>query len=572
VVRDGGPTKVPFQPDNKKAKPNDPKTWTDFETASGVVGSFSGVGFVLSPDDPFCGIDLDGCRDPHTGKVAEWARSLIFELNSYAEVSPSETGVKVFARAKLPFESGRKVTVKENPICDKMPAIEVYDSLRYFAVTGWRLQGMRDVLERQDVVDRICRRFFPETGAVRSQANAAYYCEPAVIERARKYLDRLPGAVSGQNGHGATFRAACVLILGFCLPEQAALQLLQEYNQRCQPPWTEKELTHKVRQAAKQPGQRGYLRNVPFERQHAVSIPDYRERLFAEIRTTTLVDAAKQYLESLSDGRQPLVETGIPDLDYALGGGVERGELIIFAARPSHGKSAVGLQCAHHWTQQSMPCAIVSEEMSALALGKRTVQFASRVHQEYWPDFRDQLDRDIEGYSASRAKCLILEGCGTAANVIRAVDDAVAREGVQCLIVDYAQLLRGYGKSRYEQVTEVSITLRQLASKHKLVVLALCQMGRDIDSRAEFKPKLSDLKDTGQFEQDADVVIFLCWPWRINQEERQDKYQFFVAKNRNRPINQHAVECRFDPTHQMILAPRVEAASTQEEQCDREKS
>lgn len=91
--------------------------------------------------------------------------------------------------------------------------------------------------------------------------------DPAdVLDRARRYLDAMPPAISGQGGHAATFRAACVLCVGFDLGELDALALLREFNQRCQPPWTERELGHKVADALKADGERGHLlrpRSIP---------------------------------------------------------------------------------------------------------------------------------------------------------------------------------------------------------------------------------------------------------------------------------------------------------------------
>jgi replicative DNA helicase len=281
-------------------------------------------------------------------------------------------------------------------------------------------------------------------------------------------------------------------------------------------------------------------------------------------RITTLADAARSYLDSLRTG-QSLIETGIGDLDYALGGGIEPGELVIFAARPSHGKSAVALQCVHAWTRQGMPCAIISEEMSAIALGKRTLQFVTAAPQEHWRGLSDQLGREIDAYAATRAPAIVLEGCGDAATAAASIEAAIARHKVECVVVDYAQLLRGTGKTRYEQMTQVSVTLRQLASKHRLIVLALCQMNRDIESRSTFKPTMSDIRETGQFEQDADVIVFLCWPYRIDQTAPQSRYQFFVEKNRNRPINQRMVDCSFNPSRQTVSAPQVECPFEQEQ-------
>jgi replicative DNA helicase len=76
---------------------------------------------------------------------------------------------------------------------------------------------------------------------------------------------------------------------------------------------------------------------------------------------------------------------------------------------------------------------------------------------------------------------------------------------------------------------------------------------------------MSDIRETGQFEQDADVIVFLCWPYRIDQTAPQSRYQFFVEKNRNRPINQRMVDCSFSPSRQTVSAPQVECPFEQEQ-------
>lgn len=274
-------------------------------------------------------------------------------------------------------------------------------------------------------------------------------------------------------------------------------------------------------------------------------------------RVTTLTDAARSYLESIRHGQTPLVGTGIDDLDYALGGGVEFGELVIVAARPSHGKSAVGLQMVHAWTASGIPCAFLSEEMSALALGKRTLQFVSTVQQEHWSDAAERVEAEIADYAASHAKCVVVESVGTAAKAVEALETAIARDGVRAVVVDYAQLLRGEGRNDYERLSAVSVQLRQLASKHKILVVALCQLNREIEGRPSFTPTMADLRGSGQFEQDADCIIFAVWPWRVDQEQPQARYQFYVAKNRNRAINQRVVDCSFDPARQTVGMARI---------------
>jgi primase-polymerase (primpol)-like protein len=127
-------TKVPYNAQNgRKAKSNDPRTWCDFHTAylrhKHDGNRFDGIGFVPSERDPFTGVDLDHCRNPQTGEIEPWAMKIIDRLNSYTELSPSGTGIRIFIKAKLP--PGRR----------KNGSIEVYDTKHYLTVTGHRLNG-----------------------------------------------------------------------------------------------------------------------------------------------------------------------------------------------------------------------------------------------------------------------------------------------------------------------------------------------------------------------------------------------------------------------------------------------
>jgi replicative DNA helicase len=97
----------------------------------------------------------------------------------------------------------------------------------------------------------------------------------SAVDRARSYVATILGAISGQGGHNATFHVACVSVIDFGLSESDAMVVMREYNERCEPPWSEKELQHKVSEAAKQPGERGRLLNAPFERPHTARTPNY---------------------------------------------------------------------------------------------------------------------------------------------------------------------------------------------------------------------------------------------------------------------------------------------------------
>lgn len=543
-MRDGEQTKAPFQANGSAAKSNDPATWTDFETALArwSIGTWDGIGFVFAADDPFVGIDLDKCRNPETGEVADWAKEIILGFASYAEVSPSQTGVKIWCRGK--WGPGKRTSVATG-------AIEVYDHGRYFCVTGQQLQGCSEIRDCQPQLDALRDQFWPaETTSVEFRS------ESAVVERARKYLSKIPGAVSGQRGHDRTFHAACVLVLGFCLSQGDALRLLREWNASCQPPWSERELEHKIEGALAKDGERGYLRNVQPHNWGSVNVPVYTQQDKPTLKLTTLEAAARQYVERVRSGDELLIDTSIPDLDYALAGGVAPGELVLLAARTSHGKSAVALQMVHWWTAQGKASLFVSEEMSAMALGKRVLHFSTDLPEGMWQQQPDTLDADLTAHFNERAECLVVESCRSAEKAAEAIRRMVNERGVKCAVVDYAQLLQSAGKSRYEQISNTSVCLRQVASETNVLLVALCQLNRQIDSRTKFIPMLSDLRDSGQLEQDADVIVFGVWPHKINQKNDPNEYQFFVAKNRNRAINEWLVNATFDPSRQMFAAEK----------------
>lgn len=267
IVRDGSPTKLPFQPSGVAAKSNDPATWTSFENACKAysAGGYSGVGFVFSESDGFCGIDLDGCRDEQSGAYAEWAKSILSRLDSYSEISPSQTGVKVFVRGVSPWGTGKKFPViGADKLGGKEPAIEVYDKARYFAVTGLRLGKVSQLVEqRQDALTWLAETYGPKPPAPQpAPCNSSSDSEVQVIARARAYLAKVPPSISGQGGHNAAMTAACVLVIGFGLSEADAMALMREWNAGCQPPWSERDLARKISEAMKQPGERNLIRNA----------------------------------------------------------------------------------------------------------------------------------------------------------------------------------------------------------------------------------------------------------------------------------------------------------------------
>ena len=153
--RDGKPTKIPYQVNRRKAQSNQANTWTDYQTVCNHRDGFSGIGFVFSADDSYCGIDLDHCLNE--GKMKDWSKPIVDRLKSvgYGERSPSGKGIKFWTRATLPPEAKHKVYIVEGA-----DAIEAYDRLRYFTVTG---RGRGDIGDGQAVIDWLVQEHLSPT-------------------------------------------------------------------------------------------------------------------------------------------------------------------------------------------------------------------------------------------------------------------------------------------------------------------------------------------------------------------------------------------------------------------------
>jgi putative DNA primase/helicase len=184
--RGGKATKVPYAVGGGHARANDPKTWASFSEAVQVAGDgYDGVGYTFAADDPYCGIDLDDVRDKETGELHEEARSIIDRLNSYAEISPSEEGVKIIVRASKP---GDRFRTGKTPWHGD---IELYDRERYFTITGYVLGEQMEIREAQADLDAIyAERFDSANEAVPPTAESGESRKPdsedeEVLERAK---------------------------------------------------------------------------------------------------------------------------------------------------------------------------------------------------------------------------------------------------------------------------------------------------------------------------------------------------------------------------------------------------
>ncbi len=166
-------TKVPkVAGETRNAATDEPATWRPYERAVKALDSnprfYSGIGMVIRDDDPYIGVDLDECRDPETKEIDAWALEIIEELHTYTEVSPSGTGVKMWACGDVPHRSYSKKLE-----AGSKKGIEVYAGGRWFAVTGWHLEGTPRLINRRTKqLTKLVKRHFPNKFKAQEAARA----------------------------------------------------------------------------------------------------------------------------------------------------------------------------------------------------------------------------------------------------------------------------------------------------------------------------------------------------------------------------------------------------------------
>lgn len=267
---------------------------------------------------------------------------------------------------------------------------------------------------------------------------------------------------------------------------------------------------------------------------------------------TRMPDACNAYLDRLAKGQGWHLPTGIDELDESIDG-LAPGEMAVIAARPSQGKTALGCQWADSAAARGIHCLIVSEEMSAIELGKRALSSFAVLPQEDWcPEAVPVMRTEVQQHYAPRADIYVVENCATIDRCEDVIDQHCSLHGVKFVVVDYLQLLGAKGPKRYEQVTDISRRLKQCARRNDCQLVALCQLNREVESRPGHEPRLSDLRDSGGIEQDADLVLFLQWPIRSDPTADPHEFRIFVAKRRNGPIRKAKILTKFNPDRQTI--------------------
>ena len=239
------------------------------------------------------------------------------------------------------------------------------------------------------------------------------------------------------------------------------------------------------------------------------------------------------------------VPTGFIDLDYKTSG-FQPSDFILIAARPSMGKTAFVLNVVDHVAvKKGIPCMVFSLEMSKEQLVNRMLSMESNVDsQKLRTGTLTDSDWDavVEGVGIIGGSKLIIDDTpGISISELRSKCRKMKLEhGLGMVIIDYLQLMTGSGKSsdnRQQEISEISRSLKALAIEMQAPVVALSQLSRACETRTDHRPMLSDLRESGAIEQDADVVMFLYRDDYYNKDsEMKDMAEVIIAKQRNGPI------------------------------------
>jgi len=266
---------------------------------------------------------------------------------------------------------------------------------------------------------------------------------------------------------------------------------------------------------------------------------------------------AYERLEQLhrGDGSLRGVPSHFHQLDNMLSG-FQKSDLIILGARPSFGKTALALDIARQAAIHGKAVGIFSIEMSREQIIDRFIAAQAKI--PLWRLRTGKLNNDMEFSLVQQAldelSKAVLYIDDTPSPTILQMRSAARRlqmeQGLDLLVIDYLQLIRSHTSSEnmVQQITEISRELKALARELNIPVLALSQLSRAVDSRDIKIPRLSDLRESGSLEQDADVVMFIYRKDRERidlPEEEQNLVEIIIAKHRNGPVG--SVQLRFDP-------------------------
>jgi len=271
-----------------------------------------------------------------------------------------------------------------------------------------------------------------------------------------------------------------------------------------------------------------------------------RGRGFASLKQILPATIDRLDVLSHSEGDITGVSTGFAEMDR-LTAGLQRGDLIIVAGRPSMGKTTLAINIAENAAiAHKVPTAVFSMEMSAEQLSFRMIGSIGRVNQQRLRTGRlsddDWTRIDSAVSMMSNVPIYIDDSAGLSPTEVRARARRLKREhGVGLIVIDYLQLMQvtGNKENRATEISEISRSLKALAKELNVPVIALSQLNRSVEQRNDKKPVMSDLRESGAIEQDADLIVFI-YREEVYQPDtaRKGVADIIIGKQRNGPVGE----------------------------------
>lgn len=281
--------------------------------------------------------------------------------------------------------------------------------------------------------------------------------------------------------------------------------------------------------------------------QKIFKIAEQKSRGSGPIRINSLLTKTVEYIQTLYESKIPItgLATGYADFDE-MTSGLQKSDLIIIAGRPSMGKTTLAMNMAEHAAIKSSKAVLIfSMEMSGESLAMRLMSSLGRIDQlkirtgklsdDDWPRITSAVGMLAE------APLFVDDTPALSPVEIRARARRLAREhgGLGLIVIDYIQLMSvpGYKENRATEISEISRSLKALAKEINVPILALSQLNRSLETRQERRPMMSDLRESGSLEQDADLIVFI-YRDEVYNKETPDKgvAEIIIAKQRNGPI------------------------------------
>lgn len=258
----------------------------------------------------------------------------------------------------------------------------------------------------------------------------------------------------------------------------------------------------------------------------------------------------EQCAERAENGKGPAgLATGFDDLDK-ITSGLEPGQLVVVAARPAVGKTLFGCNVASHVAEQGKAVLFFSLEMPRREIGLRIISSRAKVSVHtmragtrediHWDSFNKHLAH------ASNEPLHIDDRASISPAYIRAKAKRIQRQsGLDLIVIDYLGLMKGEGQNRTQEIGSISRALKALAKELQIPIIALAQLNRGVEGRTDKRPMLSDLRDSGEIEQDADMVIMLHREELYSDDPEWHGYaEVLLRKNRNGSTGELALSFR----------------------------